>query len=236
MAQSGAGRPGRGRGGAGRRPRQRLRTARGRSVSSARWLERQLNDPYVHAARREGLRSRAAFKLLELDDRYRLLKPGLRVVDLGAAPGGWTQVAVERVKAGAPGGGRVVALDLEEMGAVAGAEVIRGDIHAAGTPATVRRALGGTADLVLSDMAPPASGHRDTDHLRIVALVQAAAELALDLLAVDGAFVAKVWQGGTAGELLALLKRRFKNVRHAKPAASRAGSAEIYLVCTGFRG
>jgi 23S rRNA (uridine2552-2'-O)-methyltransferase len=223
------------RDGAGRRLHERVKTAKRRSASSARWLERQLNDPYVRAAQREGLRSRAAFKLIELDDRYRLLKPGLAVLDLGAAPGGWTQVAVARVRAGAPGGGRVVAMDLEEMGAVAGAEVLRGDIRDPATPAALRHALGRPADLVLSDMAPAASGHRDTDHLRILALVEAAAELALALLAPGGGFVAKVWQGGTEAELLALLKRRFKGVRHAKPAASRAESAEVYLVCTGFR-
>lgn len=231
MARSG------GRGaGAGRRAKERVRTAKGRRPSSTRWLARQLNDPYVQRARREGLRSRAAYKLIELDDKYRFLRKGRRVVDLGAAPGGWTQVAVERVGAGRPGGGLVVALDMEEMGAVAGARILKGDVREADTVEALRRALDGPADVVLSDMAPAATGHRETDHLRIVALVEAAAELALAILAADGVFVAKVWQGGTAQELLQRLKRRFRSVRHAKPGASRPESAEVYLVASGFRG
>lgn len=205
-----------------------------RSASSARWLRRQLADPYVAEARRLGYRSRAAFKLIELDDRFRLLKPGARVVDLGAAPGGWTQVAVERVRP-APSRGAVVAVDIAGLDPIAGAEAIGADIFAPGLPDLVRQHLGGAADVVLSDMAPSASGHPGADHLRIIGLAEAAAELAMAVLAPGGSFVCKVWQGGTTPELLALLKRRFAAVRHAKPPASRAESAEVYVVATGFR-
>lgn len=223
----------------------RVRTAKKRSVSSARWLERQLNDPYVAKAKREGFRSRAAYKLAELDARFRLLKPGMAVVDLGAAPGGWTQVAVRRVRAeggegAAPGGkaagGKVVALDILPMDPVPGAETLTLDFLDDAAPGLIRKALGGGADVVLSDMAPPASGERETDHLRIMALAEAAAEFAAEVLKPGGAFVAKVWQGGTEAGLLARLKRLFAAVRHAKPPASRPESAEVYVVATGFRG
>lgn len=223
---------GRGRDGA---LKVRVKSAKKRSVSSTRWLERQLNDPYVARAKREGFRSRAAYKLAELDQRFRFLKPGMTVVDLGAAPGGWTQVAVKRVRADG-GGGRVVALDILPMDPVAGAETLTLDFLDDAVPDLIRAALGGGADVVLSDMAPPASGERETDHLRIMALVEAAAEFAAEVLKPGGVFVAKVWQGGTEAQLLAKLKRGFAAVRHAKPPASRPESAEVYVVATGFRG
>jgi 23S rRNA (uridine2552-2'-O)-methyltransferase len=210
---------------------RRLVDGKRRKPSSRRWLERQIRDPYVAAARRRGFRSRAAFKLIELDDRFRLLRPGSRVVDLGAAPGGWTQVAVERA-----GAGRVVAVDLSEIEPLEGAAILRADAGAAGTAAAIRALLGGPADLVLSDMAPPAIGHRGADHLRIVALAEIALALAVEILAPGGGFVCKVWQGGTEAPLLATIKRLFADVRHAKPPASRAESAELYLVACGFRG
>jgi 23S rRNA (uridine2552-2'-O)-methyltransferase len=209
----------------------RVRTAKKRSASSTRWLERQFNDPYVAERARRGLRSRAAFKLAEIDARFRLLHPGDRVVDLGAAPGGWTQVALERVGAN----GRVVAVDLREMDSVPGAAIIVADFTDAATPAKIRAALGGPADAVLSDMSPAATGHGPTDHLRIVALAEAAFEFAREVLKPGGAFVAKVFQGGAEGELLAGLKRAFETVRHAKPPASRSESAETYVVALGFR-
>jgi len=214
---------------------QRLRSTKGRTASQIRWLERQLNDPYVAEARRQGYRSRAAFKLAELDDKLHFLRPGARVVDLGAAPGGWTQVAVERTGRGRPQGARVIAVDLLEMSPVPGAEVLRLDFLAPEAPARIRAALAGQADVVMSDMAPASSGHPATDHLRIVALAEAAAELALEVLAPGGAFLAKVWQGGAERTLLERLKRHFAKVRHVKPPASRAESAEIYVVATGFR-
>ncbi|HYZ34002.1 MAG TPA: RlmE family RNA methyltransferase [Crenalkalicoccus sp.] len=209
-----------------------MRTAQGRSAASQRWLERQLNDPYVRAAREQGLRSRAAFKLDELDQRFRLLRPGARVVDLGAAPGGWTQVAARRVGER----GRVVALDLLPMDPVPGATVLQGDFQDAAAEAAVIAALDGPADLVLSDMAPNTTGHAATDHLRIMALAELALDFALRVLAPGGAFVAKVFQGGSERALLEILKRRFAVVRHAKPPASRKDSAELYVVATGFRG
>ena len=218
-----------------RRKSVRVKTAKGRRASSTRWLERQLNDPYVAAARDLGFRSRAAFKLIEIDDRFRLLKPGARVVDLGAAPGGWAQVAAERVRAG-QGTGRVVALDVSEIEPIPHVTILLGDMNAAETPAALATALGGPADVVLSDMAAPASGHRATDHLRIVALCEAAVELAFDVLVPGGSFVAKVFQGGTEAELLARLKRHFAQVRHVKPKSSRAESPELYVVATGFQG
>lgn len=217
---------------AGRGLSTRLRTARGRSAGSQRWLERQLNDPYVRAAREQGLRSRAAFKLTELDERFRLLRPGARVVDLGAAPGGWTQVAVQR----AGPRGKVVALDLLPMDPVPGATVLQGDFEDPAAEAAVLAALDGPADLVLSDMAPNTTGHAATDHLRIIALAELALDFALKVLAPGGGFVAKVFQGGSEKELLAALKRNFAAVRHAKPPASRKDSAELYVVATGFRG
>ncbi len=217
----------------GRGLKARLKTARGRKPSSSRWLKRQLDDPYVAEAKRRGYPSRAAFKLLELDDRFRFLKPGMVVVDLGAAPGGWTHVAVERVKAGR---GRVVALDVRKMEPVAGAVVLCLDIGDRKAAETVKAALGGPADAVLSDMAGAATGHAATDHLRIMGLCEAAFAFAAETLGEGGVFVCKTLQGGTQGELLGRLKRAFKSVRHAKPPASRPGSAETYLVAMGYKG
>lgn len=222
--------PGRGRAGGGA-----VRISGKRKPSSRRWLQRQLSDPYVAEARRRGYRSRAAFKLMEIDDRFRLLRPGGRVVDLGAAPGGWTEVAVERVRA-ASGGGRVIAVDLLEMAPVAGAAVIRGDLFEEATAEAIKQALGGPADVVLSDMAPPATGHAGADHLRAVALAEAALDFASHVLAGGGALVCKVFQGGAEASLLAEIKRRFCTVRHVKPPSSRKDSRELYLVATGFRG
>ena len=215
----------------GRGRRVRVRTAKQRSVSSTRWLDRQLNDPYVAERGRQGFRSRAAFKLAELDGRFRLLRAGDKVVDLGAAPGGWTQVAAARVGPK----GRVVAVDFLPMGGVAGAEIVAVDFLDAATPAKIHAALGGPADVVLSDMSPAATGHGPTDHIRIVALAEAAFDFARGVLKPGGAFIAKVFQGGAEGELLAELKRAFASVRHAKPPASRAESAETYVVAQGFR-
>ncbi|WP_189989460.1 RlmE family RNA methyltransferase [Thalassobaculum fulvum] len=220
--------------GGSRQATVRVKTARGRTASSQRWLERQLNDPYVAESKRLGYRSRAAFKLLQLDDKYHFLKPGARVVDLGAAPGGWTQIAVTRV--GAPDKGQVVGLDYLPVEPIAGATLIEADFMAEDAPARLKAALGGPVDVVLSDMAAPTTGHSKTDHLRIVGLCEAALEFAIEVLAPGGAFVAKVFQGGTEGELLARMKRAFRTVRHAKPPASRAESAETYVVATGFRG
>jgi 23S rRNA (uridine2552-2'-O)-methyltransferase len=213
----------------------RVKTAAGRKLSSTEWLKRQLNDPYVREARASGYRSRAAFKLIELDDRFRFLKPGARVVDLGAAPGGWTQVTAARVKA-AGGTGRVVAVDVLALAPVPGARVLALDFLAPEAPGAIAAALEGRADLVLSDMAAPATGHGATDHVRIIMLAEAAYDFARTVLVPGGAFVAKVYQGGAAGPLLARLKRDFTRVRHAKPPASRAESAEIYVVAQGFRG
>jgi 23S rRNA (uridine2552-2'-O)-methyltransferase len=234
-AQSGRGR---GRPGGGRRQlKVRVKRTAQRPASSQRWLTRQLNDPYVAAARREGLRSRAAFKLREIDDRYALLKPGGRVVDLGAAPGGWSQVAAERVGAHDGRGGQVVAIDILPLAPIPGVEFLRIDIFDAATAARLRARLrGGRADVVLSDMAAQGTGHGRTDHLRIVALAEAAAEFACGILAPSGAFVCKVFQGGTERALLDALRRAFTTVRHSKPPASRAQSAEVYVVATGYRG
>jgi 23S rRNA (uridine2552-2'-O)-methyltransferase len=215
---------------------ERVRTARGRTPSSTRWLQRQLNDPYVTEARRQGYRSRAAFKLVELDDRFHLLTPGKRVVDLGAAPGGWTQVAVQRVRPDGKGGGYVVGIDILPYDPIPGAVTMTHDFLADDAPDLLKQAMGGPADLVLSDMAAPATGHPSTDHLRIIAMAEVALDFALDVLAPGGAFVAKVFQGGSARELLERLKRNFTSVRHAKPPASRAESAETYVVATGFLG
>jgi 23S rRNA (uridine2552-2'-O)-methyltransferase len=206
-----------------------LRTARGRSASSQRWLVRQLNDPYVAAARQQGWRSRAAFKLLELDDRFRLVRRGARVVDLGAAPGGWLQVALRR------GAAQAVGVDLLPLDPIEGATLLQGDFTEPDVQARLRAALGGRADLVLSDMAPNTTGHTATDHLRIMALAEAALDFAEDVLDEGGAFVAKVFQGGAERSLLDRLKRRFGSVRHAKPPASRKDSSELYVVATGFR-
>jgi 23S rRNA (uridine2552-2'-O)-methyltransferase len=210
----------------------KVRTARRRKPSSTEWLSRQLNDPYVAEAQRLGYRSRAAFKLIELDDRFRLLLPARRVVDLGCAPGGWTQVAVERVGVR----GAVVGVDLSEAAPIGGATILRADIHDAAAVSGIKAELGGLADVVLSDMAPPATGHAPTDHLRIVALAEAAFVVAGQILKPGGAFVAKVFQGGAEGALLAQLKQGFAELRHAKPPASRAQSAETYVVAKGFRG
>jgi 23S rRNA (uridine2552-2'-O)-methyltransferase len=214
--------------------RVRLKT-KGRSVSSKRWLERQLNDPYVARAKTEGLRSRAAFKLAEIDDRHHLLKPGRSVVDLGAAPGGWSQVAARRVGAD-EGRGRVVAIDPLPMEPIAGVDFAQLDFLDPAAPARLRDMLGGPADVVLSDMAANATGHRRTDHLKIMALAEAAADFARAVLKPGGALLAKVLQGGTEGTLLADLKRDFASVKHVKPTASRTDSAELYVLATGFRG
>ena len=219
----------------GRSLKTRVKTARKRSLSSTLWLERQLNDPYVARAKREGYRSRAAYKLIEMDDRYHLFKPGDRIVDLGAAPGGWSQIAAAHVKA-KEGKGKVVAVDLLDMEPVDGVEFAVKDFNDPDAPEFIREMLGGHADGVMSDMAANATGHRATDHLRIVALAELAADFACDVLAEGGFFIAKVLQGGTEGQLLTRLKRDFSTVRHVKPAASRAGSAELYVLATGFRG
>jgi 23S rRNA (uridine2552-2'-O)-methyltransferase len=223
------------RGGGGRDLKVRVRSGGGRSQASRRWLERQLNDPYVARAKREGLRSRAAYKLTEIDDKYRLLKPGAKVADLGAAPGGWSQIAAKRVRAGA-GSGRVVAIDLLAMDAIPDVEFLELDFLDAEAPDRLKALLGGPADVVLSDMAANATGHRPTDHLKIMGLAEAAAEFARDVLKPGGTFLAKVLQGGTEGELLTSLKRDFASVKHVKPAASRSDSAELYVLATGFRG
>jgi len=212
----------------GRDLKVRLRGGKARSAASKRWLTRQLNDPFVARARREGYRSRAAFKLAEIDDRHRLFKPGVTVADLGAAPGGWSQVAANR-------GARVVAIDLLDMPAIPGVEFLRLDFLDPAAPDRLKALIGGPADLVMSDMAANATGHRKTDHLKIMALAEAAALFAGDVLRGGGAFLCKVLQGGTEGELLAALKRDFAAVKHVKPAASRADSAELYVLATGFR-
>ena len=213
----------------------RVKRARRRKPSSTEWLSRQLNDPYVAEAHRLGYRSRAAFKLIQLDARFRLLRPGMRVVDLGCAPGGWTQIAAARVGAD-KGRGTVVGIDLLPTDPIPGAILIEDDFRDPAAAGRIRPALGGPADLVLSDMAAPATGHAATDHLRIVALAEEALAFAETVLRPGGAFVAKVFQGGAEGALLAALKRGFALVRHAKPPASRAESAETYVVATGFRG
>jgi 23S rRNA (uridine2552-2'-O)-methyltransferase len=219
----------------GRRAAVRVETARRRSLSSTLWLERQLNDPFVAEARRRGYRSRAAFKLLQLDERFHLLHAGLRLVDLGAAPGGWTQVAVERIHP-TPGHGSVVGLDILPIDPIAGATLLQADFLEPDAPERLRATLGGPADLVVSDMAAPTTGHGATDHLRITALAEAAYDFAASVLAPGGGFVCKLFQGGAERTLLERLKRDFAQVRHAKPPASRADSSETYLVATGFRG
>jgi 23S rRNA (uridine2552-2'-O)-methyltransferase len=216
----------------------RVKSAKKRTVASRRWLERQLNDPYVVAAKRDGWRSRAAYKLLELDDKLKILKPGYRVVDLGAAPGGWAQVAADRVHATPALGGRgqVVAIDISPMEPLPGVEILHLDFMLPEAPARLVALLRGhKADVVLSDMAAPASGHARTDHIRIMGLTEVAGVFASEVLAPGGAFIAKVLQGGTERELLAQLKQDFTIVRHLKPPASRADSAELYVVATGFR-
>ncbi len=207
-----------------------LKTAMGRTTASQKWLSRQLNDPYVRAAKEQGWRSRAAFKLLELDDRYHLIAKGARIVDLGAAPGGWAQVAVKR------GAARVVGVDLLPMDPVQGATILVGDFMDDTVPGQLAELLGGKADLVLSDMAPNTTGHNATDHLRIMGLADLALHFAVEMLAPGGAFVAKVFQGGSEKSMLEQMKRHFTTVRHAKPPASRKGSSELYVVATGFKG
>ncbi len=214
----------------------RLKTAKGRKVSSTRWLERQLNDPFVARARAEGMRSRAAFKIQGIDERQRLFRRGMRVVDLGAAPGGWSQVAAAAVGS-TDADPRVIAIDYLDMDPIPGVIVLKKDFTEDDAPAMLVEALGGhKADVVMSDMAWPTTGHRATDHMRIVQLVELAAHFAIEVLAPGGAFVAKVFQGGTEHELLHMLKRHFRSTAHIKPPASRKDSAETYLVATGFRG
>ena len=210
----------------------KVKKNRGRTASSKRWLERQLNDPYVAAARTKGYRSRAAFKIIELDDKYRFFKKGARVLDLGAAPGGWSQIAAQRVGAA----GKVVALDILEMEPIDGVTIFLGDMLAPETPDLLKNALGGPADVVLTDMAAPTTGHRQTDHLRTSALLEAALDLAEETLRPGGVFVGKAFQGGAASELLQRLKKSFTSVKHVKPPASRSQSVELYLVASGFRG
>jgi 23S rRNA (uridine2552-2'-O)-methyltransferase len=212
--------------------KQRVKTANKRSLSSQKWLERQLNDPYVARAKREGYRSRAAFKLLEIDEKYKILKPGQKIVDLGAAPGGWSQIAAKVVGPK----GKVVGIDLLPIDPMAGVEFIELDFLDESAPGKLIEMLGGPADVVMSDMAANTTGHKKTDHLRIIGLAEAAIYFAREILAPGGAFVAKVFQGGTENQLLADLKRDFAVVRHVKPAASRSDSAELYVLATGFRG
>jgi len=233
--------PTKGSSGRGQRDlRVKVKTAKGRRLSSTRWLERQLNDPYVARAKREGMRGRAAFKILDLDDKFRFLVPGARIVDLGCAPGGWLQVAVDRVNAlGAKSGkrvGSVLGVDLLEVEPLAGAEVHVLDFLDEGADDKVKAWLGGPADVVMSDMAASSTGHKQTDHLRIITLCEHAAYFAFDVLTPGGTYVAKVLAGGAEGELQHLLKRRFTKVYNVKPPSSRSDSSEKFVVATGFRG
>lgn len=224
------------KGSGARQMHTRVKTAKGRKLSSQLWLARQLNDPYVAAAKRDGFRSRAAYKLQQLDDKHHLLKPGHIIVDLGAAPGGWSQIAADRVKS-FEGKGQVVAVDISIMDPIPGVMFLHLDFMDAAAPDLIKAELKGRkANLVLSDMAAPGIGHRNTDHLRIMALCEAALAFAGEILIPGGAFLAKVLQGGTENVLLTELKRSFTTVRHVKPAASRADSAELYVLATGFRG
>jgi 23S rRNA (uridine2552-2'-O)-methyltransferase len=220
--------------------RVRVKTAKGRKLSSTLWLERQLNDPYVQRAKKEGYRGRAAFKIIELDDKFGFLKPGARVVDLGCAPGGWTQVAVRRVNALGESAkkpiGTVLAVDLQEIDPIAGAQIHVLDFLSDGAEALVKGWLGGKADVVMSDMAAAASGNQQVDHLRIITLCETAAEFAFDVLEDGGTFVAKVLAGGAEKELQATLKRNFTKVANVKPPASRKDSSEKFVVAQGFRG
>jgi 23S rRNA (uridine2552-2'-O)-methyltransferase len=229
LTGSGSGREG------GRSLKQRVKTAGKRTVSQTRWLERQLNDPFVARAKREGKRSRAAFKIIEIDEKFGLFKSGSRVVDLGAAPGGWSQYAARKVKS-EEGLGRVVGIDLLPVDPIPGVVFEVMDFNASDAPERLKAMLGGDADVVMSDMAANTTGHKKTDHLRIVALAELAIDFARRVLAPGGAFVAKVFQGGTENRLLADLKRDFTSVRHVKPAASRPDSSELYVLATGFRG
>lgn len=220
--------------------RVRVKTAKGRKLSSTLWLERQLNDPYVQRAKREGYRGRAAFKIMELDDRYGFLKPGARVVDLGCAPGGWCQVAVPRVNALGESAkkpqGRIIGIDLQEVEPIAGVELHQLDFLSEGAEDKVKDWLGGKADVVMSDMAAAASGHKGTDHLRIIALIEAALDFAYDVLDEGGTFVAKVLAGGAESQMQAGLKRAFTKVANVKPPSSRADSSEKFVIAMGFRG
>jgi 23S rRNA (uridine2552-2'-O)-methyltransferase len=212
--------------------RVKVKSTKGREQSSTRWLERQLNDPYVREAKAQGYRSRAAFKLIELDQKYRLLKPGARVLDLGAAPGGWSQVAVAKIGAK----GKIVAADILDIEPLAGVEILKADLLDAETSQRLIDALGGPADVVLSDMAAPTTGHRATDHIRTLALLESALDMAEAVLKPGGSFVGKAFQGGATGDVLVRIKQRFRNVHHVKPPASRAESVELYIVATGFKG
>ncbi|MEJ0062715.1 MAG: RlmE family RNA methyltransferase [Alphaproteobacteria bacterium] len=215
----------------GRNLTVRVKSKASRSISSTKWLNRQLNDPYVAAAKRDGYRSRAAYKIIQLDERFKLLRPGMRIVDLGAAPGGWSQVMAKRIG----GKGQLVALDILPMPPIDGVTFFEADFTANDSPAKLIAALKGKADLVLSDMAAPTMGHGKTDHIRIMALAEMAYDFAAQVLAPGGAFVCKLFQGGAEKEFLALLKKDFTSVRHAKPEASRQESAETYIVALGFR-
>lgn len=218
----------------------KVKSARGRKASSTRWLQRQLNDPYVKRAQAEGYRGRAAYKIMEVDDKFRFLVPGARIVDLGCAPGGWVQVAVPRINAlGEKSGkaiGTILGIDLQEMEPITGATLHQLDFMAEGADEQVKEWLGGPADVVMSDMAASSSGHKQTDHLRIISLCEAAAYFAFDVLEVGGTFVSKVLAGGAEGELQKLLKQRFTKVSNVKPPASRSDSSEKFVVATGFRG
>lgn len=229
---SGSGR----KGGGHRAEAVRVKTAKGRKISSTLWLKRQLNDPYVQRAKAEGYRSRAAYKLIELNEKFKLLKPGQRVVDLGAAPGGWTQVAASITGADSGKAPNVVAIDILKMDALPGAEILHLDFMDDSAPEKLKAACGGLVDVVLSDIAPNTTGNTMTDHLRIMALTEAAYYFAVEVLKPGGSFAVKVWQGGAEASLLTEMKKRFQQVKHAKPAASRSGSAEMYLVAKGFKG
>jgi len=217
------------------RLRTKVKTAKGRKISSTRWLERQLNDPYVAQAQKEGYRSRAAYKLIEIDDKYKLLKPGQCVVDLGCAPGGWTQVAVKRTKSDRNSGAYVIGIDIQDVDMIAGAEILKMDFMDDTAPDEICNLAGRAPDLVLSDMAAAVTGHKNTDHLRTIALAEAAAYFAIENLAPDGAFCAKVFQGGTEADLLSELKKNFMRVIHVKPKASRKESSELYVIALGFK-
>jgi len=216
--------------GANRMMTKKVKTARGRKISSKLWIERQINDPYVEEARIKGYKSRAAFKLIELDDKFNLIRKGGLVVDLGAAPGGWTQIALQR------NAKRVVGIDILQMDMIAGADILEMDFMADNAPAAIKNLLDAEPHIVLSDLAANTTGHRKTDHMRTVGLVEAAADFAMETLAHEGDFVTKVFQGGAEGKLLEILKKRFRVVKHAKPKSSRAGSPEMYLVAKGFKG
>ena len=217
------------------RLRTKVKTAKGRKISSTRWLERQLNDPYVERAKKEGYRSRAAYKLIELDDKYKLLKPGQCVVDLGCAPGGWTQVAVKKTKSYRISGASIIGIDIQDVDIIAGAEILKMDFMDDAAPYEICNLAGRAPDLVLSDMAAALTGHKNTDHLRTIALAEAAAYFAIKNLAPNGAFCAKVFQGGTEADLLSELKKNFTSVIHVKPKASRKESSELYVIALGFK-